>query len=146
MTGTGAAGRFLVVGAICAALSNAIIVGFDWVGVHFAVSALISFAVVVPVAYGLHTSFTFSARRGPTNFLLFGAAMAANYPLLIIVLFVLVDLVHLPVMIAAPIATVALFGWNFFASRWAIARAPIPQTEPATQLPEEDTVGAEISG
>lgn len=114
--------RFLTVGGICALLHNIILIAGDFAGVHYVISNLISYAVVVVAGFGLHRAFTFRGRAQESSFIRYALAMAANYPLSIAALFVLIDLIGLPVWIAAPVSTVLLFVWNFTMSRWAIVR------------------------
>jgi putative flippase GtrA/SAM-dependent methyltransferase len=113
----------LFVGLTCAALHNAILIGLDRFGVHYVVSSVVSFVVVVVVGYALHTKVTFQAARGFASFVRYAAAMSANYPLIVALLFLMVTLAGLPVLIASPAGTLILFGWNYLASRWAIVRA-----------------------
>lgn len=114
--------RFLIVGGTCALLHNLIMIAGDFAGLHYVVSSLISYCVVVVTGYALHRAFTFRGSAQNASFPRYALAMAANLPLSIAVMFVLVDLVGLPVFIAAPAATVLLFVWNFTVSRWAIVR------------------------
>ena len=122
MTGTATAGRYLAVGATCALLNNVILIGLDRFGIHYAVSSLISFVAVVAVGYSLHSWFTFRVRRGLSTFALYALALAANYPLQVGLLYLTVDLARMPIVIASPLATLILAGWNFFATRWALVR------------------------
>jgi putative flippase GtrA len=118
--------RYLLVGGTCAALHNAILIGFDRVGVHYVVSSAVSFVVVDLVGYFLHTGFTYKAPRRPSTLARYTVAMAANYPFIVGLLFLMVTLGGVPVPIAAPAGTVILFGWNFLSSRWAIVRHSDP--------------------
>ena len=122
MTGIRTSGRYLAVGATCAVLNSLILIGLDRVGVHYAVSSLIAFLVVVAVGYSLHSWYTFRVRRGLSTFLLYALALAANYPLQVLLLYLMVDLAHLSIVVASPISTLALAGWNVFATRWALVR------------------------
>jgi len=116
-----ALGRFLLVGGACAALHNAILIGADAVGVHYAVSTLVSFAVVSAAGYGLHTRWTWrEARRGLRSYLRYALAMSANLPLSLAGMAVAVELVALPVVLAAPLVTVLLVVFNVAASRWSL--------------------------
>ena len=116
-------GRFFTVGLACALLHNAIMIAGDWAGLHYVASSLVSFAVVVAVGYRLHSAWTFpGAARGRTPFVRYALTMAANLPLSLAGMFVLVDLGGLPVAIAAPAVTVALMAFNFIAGRWALRR------------------------
>ena len=114
-------GRFFTVGLVCALLHNAIMIGGDWAGLHYVVSSLISFAIVVLVGYWLHSGWTFpGAERGRVTLARYALTMAANLPLSIAGMFVFVDLVGIGVPIAAPTVTVLLAAFNFIAGRWAL--------------------------
>ena len=114
--------RYVLVGGTCAALHNVIVIGLDRVAIHYVVSSAVSFVVVVLVGYLLHTALTYQAPRSFATFARYTLAMAANYPLIVALLFLMVTMGGLPVFIAAPAGTVILFGWNFLSSRWAIVR------------------------
>lgn len=120
LTGRATSARYLLVGATCAVINPIILIGLDRFGVHYVVSSLISFAVVVAVGYSLHSWFTFRVRRGPSTFALYALALAANYPAQILLLYLMVDLARLPIVIASSATTLILAGWNFFATRWAL--------------------------
>lgn len=123
--------RYAIVGLACAILHNAIMIGLDRWHVHYAASALVSFVVVVLAGYALHVSFTFRERPSFASLWRYIAGMAANYPLNVALLFLMCDIAGLPMAIAAPAATVLLFGWNFLLSRWAIVR-PGPHGKPVS--------------
>src|SRR6267143_3090270 len=98
--------RFFTVGLACALLHNAIMIGGDWLGLHYVASSFVSFAVVVIVGYWLHSGWTFpGAARGTGSFTRYALTMAANLPLSILGMFVFVGLAGLPVAIAAPLVT-----------------------------------------
>ncbi|MBV9191318.1 MAG: GtrA family protein [Betaproteobacteria bacterium] len=118
------AARALTVGLICAVLHNAIVIGGDFIGLHYVLSMTISFAIVVVVGYWLHSGWTFpGARRGGSSFARYVLVAGANYPLSLAGMFVLVDLLGLPVPLASPILTVLLFAVNFLGNKWALHRA-----------------------
>ena len=122
-------GRFFTVGLVCALLHNAIMIGGDWAGLHYVATSFISFAIVVAVGYWLHSGWTFpGAARGRTPFARYALTMAANLPLSIAGMFVLVDLAGLPVPIAAPAVTVLLAAFNFIGGRWALRAQSRRQT------------------
>jgi SAM-dependent methyltransferase len=131
LTGKGTSGRYLTVAVVCALLNNLILIGLDRFGVHYVVSSLISFVMVVSLGYSLHSWFTFRVRRGLFSFALYAIALAANYPLLVALLYLTVDLARLPIVIASPVATLILAGWNFFATRWALVRRDPAHAEQA---------------
>jgi putative flippase GtrA len=114
-------GRFFTVGLACALLHNAIMIAGDWAGLHYVMSSFVSFAIVVAFGYWLHSGWTFpGAARGRTPFARYALTMAANLPLSLAGMFVLVDLAGLPVAVAAPAVTVLLAAFNFAGGRWAL--------------------------
>ena len=122
-------GRFFTVGLVCALLHNAIMIAGDYAGLHYVATSFISFAIVVAVGYWLHSGWTFpGAARGRTPFARYALTMAANLPLSIAGMFVLVDLAGLPVPIAAPAVTVLLAAFNFIGGRWALRAQSRRQT------------------
>jgi len=114
-------GRFFTVGLACALLHNAIMIAGDWAGLHYVVSSLISFVIVVLVGYWLHSGWTFpGAERGRVTLARYTLTMALNLPLSIAGMFLFVDLLGFTVPIAAPTVTVLLAAFNFVAGRWAL--------------------------
>ena len=122
------ASRFFSVGLLCALLHNAIMIGGDWLGLHYVAASLVSFAIVVLVGYLLHSAWTFpGAQRGGMPFARYALTMALNLPLSLAGMFVLVDLAGLGVPLAAPAVTVMLAAFNFVGGRWAL-RGRRPQS------------------
>jgi putative flippase GtrA len=119
--------RYLVVAASCALLHNAVMIGCDWLGIHYVPATGVSYVIVVLWGYVLHARFTFRQPMSARSLLRYALGMAANYPALIALMFVFCSLAGLAVAIAVPISTVILFAWNFVASRWAIAGRHAPQ-------------------
>jgi putative flippase GtrA len=114
-------GRFFSVGLACVLLHNAIMIGGDWAGLHYVVSSLISFTLVVLVGYWLHSAWTFpGAERGGMSLARYTLTMALNLPLSIAGMYVFVDLAGIGVPIAAPAVTVLLAVFNFVGGRWAL--------------------------
>ncbi len=113
--------RAFVVGLICAIVHNAIMIGGDYAGLHYALSLLISFLIVVVIGYRLHSGWTFrSAERSRATFTRYVVIASANLPSSLAGMFVFVNLIGLSVPVASPIVTVLLFGMNFMGNRWAL--------------------------
>lgn len=113
--------RFGTVGVACALLHNAIMIVGDALGLHYAFSTLLSFAIVVPFGYWLHTRWTWPrAPRDRVSLARYALGMSGNLPLFVAGMFLFVDLLSLPVVLAAPLLTVLLFLFNFVATRWAL--------------------------
>jgi putative flippase GtrA len=120
-------GRYLAVGLACALLHNAIVIAGDSAGVHYAVSTLFSFAIVVVLGYRLHSGWTFpGTSRSGMSFARYAAMASANYPLSVAGMFVFVDRLGLTVPVASPIVTVLLTALNFFGNRWALRAGRSP--------------------
>ena len=113
-------GRYTIVGAACALANNVITIGGDLLGLHYFPATLISLALVTPLGYELHSRFTFAARRSWQAFVRFTAGIAVAYPISLAMMVVLCSGLRMPVYIAMPIVTAALFVWNFLAAHWAI--------------------------
>jgi putative flippase GtrA len=114
--------RYLTVGALCAVTHNVIMIGSDFAGVHYLPATLLSFAVVTPLGYFLHCRFTFREAHSLEGFLRFMVGIAVGYPLSLALMMLFCSGLGLPVLIAAPLATVALFVFNYLSAHWAIVR------------------------
>ncbi|HJT60539.1 MAG TPA: GtrA family protein [Burkholderiales bacterium] len=118
-------GRYFTVGVTCALLHNAIMIGGDWLGLHYVASCFLSFAIVVVVGYRLHSGWTFrAAERSAPSFARYLLVASANLPMALAGFFLLVDLFGLPVPIASPLLTLALLAVNFVGNRWALRARP----------------------
>jgi putative flippase GtrA len=111
--------RFLLVGALCALLSNAAVImlvrhGFSTIG-----ASLCAFAPVLITGYTLHSLFTFATAPAPLSFARYALATAANFPIWIAGLYLLVDVLGIRVALAAPVATALIFLWSYLAAGWA---------------------------
>ncbi|MCB2089570.1 MAG: GtrA family protein [Sphingomonadaceae bacterium] len=120
-------GPYGVIAAICALLNIAILVGGDRLGLHFAVSTTISFVVCVVAGFLLHCRYTFRAAASWAGLMRYTLAMALNYPLSLLAVWLFYDVLALSMILAAPASTVALTAYNFLSSRWALARNPQSQ-------------------
>ena len=113
--------RFLSVGLACALLHNAIMLGGYWLGLHYAVSSVISFVIVVVFGYWLHSTWSFpDAERGRTPFARYALIASANLPLSLAGMFAFVDVGGVSVPLATPLVTVLLVMFNFLGGRWAL--------------------------
>ncbi|AZO75084.1 MAG: GtrA family protein [Mesorhizobium sp.] len=123
--------RYMLVGLVCAITHNAVMIGVDRAGGHYLLGTVVSFMVVSPLGYTLHSRFTFAEPFRLKAFARFAGSMAAAYPISTAMMVVLCSGLGLDVAVATPIATVALFVWNFVAAHWAILpqfylrRAPV---------------------
>ena len=113
--------RYLAVAVACVILNIVIMIALDSFGIHYVISSAISFVAVVLLGYALHLRITFEAEGARRHSLWrYTAAMAVNYPATIVLLFLLCDLAGFPIVLAVPIATIAMLAFNFFAVRWSL--------------------------
>jgi putative flippase GtrA len=96
-------------------------IGLDHLGIHFVISQAATAFVLLPVGYLLQGRFSFAADRSWKNFLRYSAALLTNYPVAIVTLWLLCDLLGIKMAWASPIATVVLFVWNYATSYWAFS-------------------------
>ena len=111
--------RFVLVGGLCALLSNVAVVLLVRSGFGILAASVIAFGPVLLAGYGLHSFFTFGTQPTQLTFLRYTFATAANFPLSVCVLYVGCDLLRLPVELVAPGTTALLFLWNYISSKWA---------------------------
>jgi putative flippase GtrA len=126
--------RYLVVAAFCAGLHNAIMITLDYFGVHYGISLLVSAAVLIPTGFYLQSRFTFSVSGSWSAFWRYAAVMIVNTPLSFIFLWLLYDVMALPMIIAAPISTLVLLAWNYLASGWAVQHRRRHENRPEGRL------------
>ena len=96
-------------------------IGLDRQGVHYVISQAATATVLLPVGYLLQGRFSFAADHSWKNFLRYSAALLTNYPVAIVTLWLLCDVLALEMAWASPIATVVLFVWNDVTSSWAFS-------------------------
>jgi putative flippase GtrA len=135
----GRTARYALIAAICAAASNAVIILGDVAGGHYVPVIIFAFAVVTPLGYFLHSSFTFGERRSWVGLLRFVSAGALAFPLSLLTMAILCTGLGLRVAIAAPIATVLLFVWNYASAHWAIVGRLHLQCLPSHQVSQIDS-------
>ncbi|PSJ41671.1 GtrA family protein [Allosphingosinicella deserti] len=126
--------RYLTVSAVCWVIHNATMIAGDAAGLPLLASIAASFAIVVVVGYLLHSRYTFETSNGPGSFVRYVLAMLPNFPLSAALLWLLSKAIGLPMVVAAPLATMVMLAVNYFGSRWAI-------TMPDSRRHEQGTLG-----
>lgn len=112
--------RYTLVGLACALFNYVVMVGVDRAGGNYLLGTAISFLIVTPLSYALHSWFTFETPFGVRPFMRFAASVALTYPIAIATLAVLCTGIGLDVAVAFPIATIIMFAWNYATTRWAV--------------------------
>lgn len=113
--------RYVLVAGICALLYNAIMIGLDRLGVHYALSQAASAAVLLPTGYLLQGQVTFETERSWRDFFRYSGALITNYPIAVAVLWLLCDVLNFDMIWASPISMIVLFIWNYATSSWAFS-------------------------
>ena len=112
--------RFGGVSAICLGLHNLILIASDAAAIGYRCALLASFAIVVVVGFFLHSRYTFRTAMTWSGFARYAVALVANIPMQWVLLWALIDRIHLSMLTAAPVSTISMVAINFTASRWAL--------------------------
>ena len=112
--------RYSLVAVLCLLLNYLVILAVDWLGAHYLIAMTAAFVAVTPIAFFLHSHFTFREPLRWGAFRRFMAVVASAAPMAYLAMIILCSGFGLHVAIATPIATVAVFLWNFVAVHWAI--------------------------
>ncbi len=139
--------RYTMVGAVCAAAYNVVMLVGDRAGGHYVLLSFLAFGIVTPLGYSLHARFTFRTKLSTAAFVRFVAGAATAFPLYFMIMAVLCSGLGLAIWIAAPITTVLLYTWNYISAHWAMRHSllprkilstmpsPLPVTHPGTEQP-----------
>jgi putative flippase GtrA len=111
--------RFALVGALCALLTNVLVIALVRYGLGSVAASLVAFGPVLLAGYALHSTFTFRSQPSTLTFARYGLATLANFPLWVAALYVLCDVLKISIAIAAPVTTALIFLWNYASARWA---------------------------
>ena len=112
--------RYVAVGGFCALLNNVLLIGFVEAGFNYLTAIWLACGPMMLVGFALHTSATFNVEPSFRSFLRYSAAILVNYPIWIGSLYVLCDVVALPIYFASFIATGVMFVWNYISAHWAL--------------------------
>ncbi len=114
--------RYLQVGALCAILSNAILIAGDATGLHYSLSLALVFVVVIPVSYLAHALWTFDVQL---SWIAFGRFVLGSLSSFVVGSALVVTLrggLMMPMLITAPLCTVAMMAYNYLIAKWSVAR------------------------
>lgn len=115
-------GSYGIVSVFCFLLNNALLIGLDALHQPLIVSLLVSASILIVVGFLLQAKFTFESPLSWSAFGRYTMMMLPNVPLAYGLLWLLNELLLLPMYYAAPIATTLLVVWNFVGSFWALRR------------------------
>lgn len=112
--------RYLGVGLACAVANNVLLISFTTAGFGLVAATVVTLIPMYFLGYGLHVAVTFETGASLAAFLRYCVGITAGLPVWIVILYALVDVLKLPVAIAAPLGTVVMFLWNYALTHWAI--------------------------
>jgi putative flippase GtrA len=112
---------YAIVSALCWTLSNAVLIAGDWANFPLSLSIGLSYSLVVVTGYVLHTLVSFKQHLALSAFARYAVAMSLNIPVAFAAVWLWRDSVGLPMLWAAPLATLCSTAINFVLSRWAIS-------------------------
>lgn len=114
--------RYLAVGAICAVANNIILIASDAAGMHYWAAMLLTFVLMLPPSYMAHASWVFGVRTSWTAFGHYVAGTLSSLIVAALTIGLLRGAMMLPMVAAAPIATLAMVLYNYLMTRWAVYR------------------------
>lgn len=113
--------RYLGVGALCALLNNVILIVGDAAGLHYALSILLTFVLVLPASFLAHAWWTFRVPPSWQTFARFLGGSVSSLVAASLTLWLFRGVLDLPMVIAAPFATVAMTTYNYAMAKWAVS-------------------------
>ena len=132
--------RYLAVGAICAVANNIILIAGDAVGIPYWALVPLTFVLMVPPSYVAHALWVFGVRTSWAAFGRYVAGTMSSLAVAALTIGLLRGAMTLPMVAAAPIATLAMVLYNYLMTRWAVyrghgrttGRRPAPQSPKST--------------
>ena len=121
---------YTVISGLCFLLSNIVLIAGDHARISLLISITFCYLLVVPIGYVLHSLLSFRQRLSVAAFARYAFAMSLNVPLTFGSVWLWRDMLGLPMLWAAPLATGCTTAINFFMSRWAVAGRRDASTKP----------------
>jgi len=113
--------RYGSTGAVCACISNFIVISGSLTGIDYLNAVALSFVLVTPLGYFLQSRFTFGVDLSVRHFIRFVGSVAVGATLFLALIGLLHSVLDVPVWIASPLATLLIFCWNYAASCWVMS-------------------------
>ena len=112
--------RYVIVGTVCAVLNNVVLIGGDVAGLHYALSILLTFVLVLPASYLIHALWTFRTAMSWHAFRRFIGGSVSSLVVASFALWLFRGALQVPMLAAAPLATVVMSVYNYVMARWAM--------------------------
>lgn len=115
--------RYLAGAVLCALVNNVVLIAGDWFSLLLTANVLAAWLAGSLTGYFWHSAITYRSPRSLAGLLRFLTGTLLGIPLAWLVLFVLRDLLGLPMWLASPVMTLVLFLYNYLNARLAIVRS-----------------------
>lgn len=112
--------RYVSVGAFCAVIHNVVMLAAYTLHIYYAVALVISFVIVTPSGYALHSIYTFERTFDRARFIRYTSGLMFGFAINLVIMFLLCSILAISMPIATLIATGSLFLFNYIAAHWAI--------------------------
>lgn len=120
--------RYLVIGVTCAVLNNVILISGDFAGLHYAASVFLTFLFVLPASYLAHAYWTFDVALSWPALGRYVLGSLASLAVASFLIWLMRGVFGLPMVVTAPLATIAMTIYNYLMARWAIRHRAIAQS------------------
>ena len=114
--------RYLGGAVLCALINNVVLITGDWLALPLTANVLAAWLAGSLTGYLWHSAVTYRSPRSFAGLFRFLTGTLLGIPLAWLVLFVLRELIGLPMWLASPVMTLVLFLYNYLNARFAIAR------------------------
>ena len=111
------------IGAVCACISNFMVIAGSLAGIEYWNTAALAFVLVTPLGYVLQSRFTFGVELSARRFIHFAGGVAVGAAVFLALIGLLHSALAMPIWMASPLATLLIVCWNYVASCWAITSA-----------------------
>jgi len=112
--------RYVAVGGFVAVTNNVVLIGGDRLGIAYPALVLLTWVIGGSIAFALHSHVTFRVAPSRVSYVQFMGGVAFGIPLSLALLALFVSWLKLPMWIAAPLATLAMFLFNYLNARTAL--------------------------
>jgi len=112
--------RYIAVGGVVAVINNIVLIGGDRLGIAYPALVVLTWFIGGSIAFALHSHVTFRVAPSRVTYAQFMGGVAVGIPLSLALLALLVSWLKLPMWIAAPVATLAMFLFNYLNARTAL--------------------------
>lgn len=112
--------RYIAVGGVVAVINNVVLIGGDRLGIAYPALVMLTWVIGGSIAFALHSHVTFRVAPNRVSYVQFMGGVAVGIPLSLALLALCVSWLRLPMWIAAPLATLGMFLFNYLNARTAL--------------------------